>query len=61
MSMSLRNGGAGIGGWAVESLLAHPKLGPVRWTPHADDAHGHSARHGFERADETTMQRPGAD
>ncbi len=50
--------GEGLGGWVVESLLAHPEIGPVRWMLHTSSAHTLYARYGFERADETTMQRP---
>jgi GNAT superfamily N-acetyltransferase len=50
--------GHGLGRWLVQTMLAHPEIGPVRWVLHTADAHGLYRQLGFEAADETVMQRP---
>jgi len=50
--------GEGLGDWLVGTMVTHPDIGGVRWILHTDDAHALYARHGFEPADATTMQRP---
>ena len=54
--------GHGLGRWLVQTMLAHPAIGPVRWLLHTNDAHGLYRQLGFapviETGDETVMQRP---
>jgi GNAT superfamily N-acetyltransferase len=50
--------GRGLGGWLVQTMLAHPEIGNVRWVLHTDDAHGLYRQFGFRSPDETVMERP---
>ncbi len=43
--------GVGLGVWLIETVLAHPDLGAVRFVLGTADAHGLYARFGFEPAD----------
>ena len=50
--------GHGLGRWLVETIVAHPDLGTVKWLLHTRDAHGLYRRVGFADAGRRVMERP---